>query len=272
MPDCLVCTRPAPDVNLCPGCLDVLRTELRAVSWIVPELEVTLTRQARIGDRNGPRSTEQPLPFDLNASVDLESLRDGLAMWAREIATRRSVEFDAAQDPVAVAQWLLRWPSEMAGHPDAGELHGDVVALTKAARRTIDRHPERRYLGPCDREDCPGELYAPVHAREVACRAELDDGSSCTAVYDIASRRAWLLEQAADQLRSARQLASELPWIAGISVTRERIGMWGTRGRLTKYLPHPKDPDQATRYRVGEVIEVARAMAVERQAKASGAA
>lgn len=272
MADCQTCTRPAPDVNLCSGCLDALRGELRAVSWLVAQLEVTLTRQSREGDRNGPRSAERPLPFDWNASVDLESLRDGLAMWCRAIAERRHVDLDTTPDAPGYARWLLRWSNELATHPDAGELHGDILALTKAARRTIDRHPERRYLGPCDIEGCSGELYAPVHAETVACRGELDDGTRCDAVYDIPARRAWLLEQASDQLRTARQLAYELPWIAGLTITRERIGMWASRGKLTRYLPHAKDPDQAARYRVGEVIEVARAMAVEKQAKASGAA
>lgn len=270
MPDCAVCTRPAPDVNLCGGCLDTLKGELRAVPWLTAQLEVTLTRQSRAGDRNGPRSAERPLPFDWDASVDLESLRDGLAHWCRDIAQRRHVTLDTPHTPTGYARWLLRWPTEIAAHPDAGELHGDTLALTKAARRTIDRHPDLRYLGPCDQ--CGADLYAPVHAEVVDCHGEHDNGEPCEAVYDIPARRAWLLEQAVDQLRTARQLAYELPWITGITINAKLIGMWAVRGKLTRYLPHAKDPDQATRFRVGEVIEVARMMAVERQAKASGAA
>lgn len=270
VPDCSVCTRPAPDVNLCGGCLDVLKSELRAVRWLTTQLEITLTRQSREGERNGPRSSERPLPFDWNASVDLESLRDGLAHWARDIAGRRHVTLDAAHTPDGYARWLLRWPSEITGHPDAGELHGDICALTKAARRTIDRHPDWRFLGPCD--TCGADLYAPVHAERVDCHGEHDDGTPCEASYDIPSRRAWLLEQAADQLRTARQLAYELPWIAGIVINAKLIGMWAVRGKLTRYLPHAKDPDQVTRYRVGEVIEMARKMAVDKHASVSGAA
>lgn len=279
MPDCPIDARPT-DTVLCPGCLDQVRTELRQVPWLTRQLDITLTRQARTGDRNGPRSTDHPLPYHHGASVDIESLRDGLAYWAGQVAQRRGVTVDTPHSPPGYARWLLRWPSEIAGHPDAAELHGDVLALTHAARRTIDRHPDLRYLGPCD--TCGHDLYATVHAVTVDCQGDLApvDAASgdllpslpCEAVYEIAPRRIWLLEQAADQLRTARQLSFELPWIAGVTVTAERIGMWAKRGKVTIYLPHPLDERQAQRFRVGEIIEHARAMAVEQNSRVSGAA
>lgn len=264
MPECVIDGRPT-DVALCRGCLEDLLVELRSVPWLTRQLEVTLTRQARVGERNGPRSADRPLPYHHGASVDLESLRDGLAMWARDIADRRQVTCETEHTPPGYARWLLRWPTELAGHPDAAELHGDICGLTKAARRTIDRHPDMRYLGPCDL--CETDLYAPVHAETVACL-----GEECDATYPIRERRAWLLEQAADQLRTARQLAYELPWIAGVTITAERIGMWAVRGRVTRYPPHVHDDRGAARYRVGEIIEHARKMATEKAQRYSGAA
>ncbi|MGE4164235.1 MAG: hypothetical protein AB7G23_21135 [Vicinamibacterales bacterium] len=278
MPDCVIDQRPT-DSALCHSCLDQLRTELRAVRWLTAQLTITLTRQAVGGDRNGPRSAERPLPFHPAASVDLESLRDGLAYWCRDIAQRRHVTLDTPHTPDGYARWLLRWPSELAGHPDAAELHGDILALTRAARRTIDRHPDLRYLGPCDA--CGADLYVPPHATHATCRGErttLDqhgnvvDTTPCEAVYEVEPRRIWLLEQAVDQLRTARQLSAELPWIAGVQVSAKLISMWALRDKITTYLPHPHDQDRASRFRVGEVIDVAREMAVKRQAKATGAA
>jgi len=264
VPECQIDGRPT-DVSLCRSCVEDLLVELRSVDWLTRQLTVTLTRQARVGERNGPRSADRPLPYHHGASVDLESLRDGLAMWAREVADRRQVTLDAPHTPQGYARWLLRWPSELASHPDAAELHGDITGLTRAARRTIDRHPDMRFLGPCDH--CGTDLYAPVHADTVAC---LEEG--CDATYPIPERRAWLLEQAADQLRTARQLAYELPWIAGVTITAERIGMWAARGKVTRYLPHPQDERQASRFRVGEIIEHARKMATEQATRHSGAA
>lgn len=298
MSDCHACTRPVSDANLCRSCIDQLAVDLRALiggthpvflpkkateqraaaasRGLIGELEDTLTRQARTGQRNGGRSADTPMPFHLGASVDLETLRDGLAFWARTIATTRGITVDAARHPAELAAWLLRWSGEVAQHQDAAELHGDVLAMTAAARRTIDRAADLRFVGPCDGHKaselpadgtCGEDLYAAIHAREVVCRTE-----DCKAVYPIEERRAWLLEQAVDQLRTARQLAYELPWIAGITINQKTIGMWAARGKLERYLPHPDDPT-AARFRVGAVIELARSMAEQQAHKqANGAA
>lgn len=299
MSDCHACSRPVSDANLCRSCLDQLTIELRALiggsnpvilpkkageqrtiaanRGLIAELEDTLTRQARTGQRNGGRSAETPMAYHLGASVDLETIRDGLGFWARTIATTRGITVDAARHPAELAAWLLRWSGEIAQHADAAELHGDVLAMTNAARRTIDRAADLRFVGPCDghkasdlpaNSTCGEDLYVTMHAREAVCRTE-----DCKAVYPIEERRAWLLEQAVDQLRTARQLAYELPWIAGITVNVKVIGMWAARGKITKLLPHHADPDQITRFRVGEVIEYARSLAEETASRqANGAA
>ena len=265
-PACQVDARPAPDANLCRGCLDTLRAELRAVSWLAEQLEVTLTRQARIGDRNGPRSAERPLPFHPRAAVDLETLRDGLGMWAAAVAEGRGVRLDAAATPVGFAAWLLRWSGEIAQHPDAGECHGDVLAMVEAARRTIDLPPQRHFVGPCD--ECGQDLYCSQAAKTVTCATP-----DCGAAYDVAERRIWLLEAAVDQLRTAAELSRELPWIAGVTIDRKVINQWASRGLgglvLTPYDPHARDPYGRTRFRVGEVIDFAR-RAAERVARVAG--
>jgi hypothetical protein len=270
--DCTVCTRPVSDAQLCRGCIDQLVAELRQVPWLAEQLEITLTRQARVGHRNGPRSAERPLVFHWGASVDLDTMRTTLAVWAHTVAEARGIQVDAATKPAPLALWITRWVGEAAQHPDAAELHGDILSITRAARRTIDLAPELRYVGPCDGHQalqpetvgCGEDLYVGMHAFTARCNTE-----GCDAEYNIETRRAWLLEQAVDQLRTARQLAYELPWIAGITITTKVIGMWSARDKLTKYLPHPKDERKATRFRVGEVIELARSMAAK---QASGAA
>lgn len=270
MSDCAACSRPVSDARLCRSCLDDLKAELRQVPWLTEQLTITLTRQARVGTRNGRRGTETPLVFHLAASVDLETLRDGLSMWCHAVAQQRGVTVDAAHDPVEYAAWLLRWAGEVAQHENADELLGDILAMTKAARRTIDLAPDLRYVGPCDGHraiepdtiGCGKDLYASLNAFTVTCHTD-----SCTAEYNIETRRIWLLEQAVDQLRTTTQLSRELPWIAGVVISAKLIGMWAARGKLTKYLPHPHDTRQATRYRIGEVIELAREMATDQAAQ-----
>jgi hypothetical protein len=261
--ECSIDGRPADSAFLCRGCLDALKAELRSVAWLVEQLGVTLTRQARVGQRNGPRSAETPLPFHLRASVDLETLRDGLGMWALAVAEQRGILLESDPTPAAFASWLLRHPNDVAQHPDAAELHGDVLAMTEAARRTIDLPPQKHFVGPCD--DCGEDLYCGPAAKVVACRTE-----GCEFSAEVESRRIWLLEAAVDQLRTAAELSRELPWIGGVTIDRKLINQWAVRGRITKFLPHPRDPHGRARFRLGEVLERARETVMERSARVAG--
>jgi hypothetical protein len=162
-----------------------------------------------------------------------------------------------------LAAWLLRWAGEVAQHPDAAELHGDVLAMTEAARRTIDLPPQRHFVGPC--EDCGEDLYCGPAAKVVACRTP-----DCGAEYPVEERRIWLLEAAVDQLRTAAELSRELPWIGGVTIDRKLINQWAVRGRITKFLPHPRDPHGRVRFRLGEVLERARETVMERATKVAG--
>lgn len=259
---CTVCGSPAADAFLCNNCLGVLAAELRQIPWLVKQLDITLTRQARVGERSGPRSSETPLPYHVNASIDLETLRDGLGMWATAVAEQRGIEVDEERRAEPLARWLLRWQGAVAQHPDAGELHGDILAMTKSARRTIDLAPDRRFLGPCD--DCGEDLYVwarPGHLPNlVHC-----GNDECDFSAPVESRRVWLLEQAYDRLLTAAEMSRAIrELVPGQSkpISANLISQWASRGlrgqRLTPYLPHPRDPHNRTRYRVEEVLTFAR--------------
>jgi hypothetical protein len=86
----------------------------------------------------------------------------------------------------------------------------------------------------------------------------------------VAERRTWLLEHAVDQLRTAAELSRELPWIGGVTIDRKLINQWAVRGRITKFLPHPRDPHGRARFRLGEVLERARETVMERSARVAG--
>jgi hypothetical protein len=276
---CSVCTQPT-DLKLCSNCLGQLTADLRSllprdvlldgrptrVPGLLEDLEVTLTRQARIGERSGPRSSEVPLPYHSAASVDLETLRDGLGMWAKTIATTRGVVVDADNEPAELAKWLLRWSGEIARHPDAGELYGDVTSMIRAANRTVDLPPDRKYVGPCDGqqattelEGCGEDLYISVRPGQlpeyVTCATE-----GCGARYPMKARRAWLLEAAYDRLLTAAEMSRAIgELIPGKPISPNRISQWAARGKITKYLPHPKDPHKKPRFRVEDIITMVRA-------------
>lgn len=256
--DCASCTQPSPDATICRHCQDQAAHLLRQIPWLHEQLVITLTRQARIGQRNGSRSTETPLVFDPRASVDLETFRLDLHRWTVTVAEHRGIRVDGEPTPIGWSRWLLRWNGAAAQHPDAADYTAELAAMVRAAERTIDRAPDMRCLGPCDVDGCVAWLYVPLHATVARCPAP-----DCTAEYRVEDRRIWLLEQTVDQLRTAAQLSRELPWIAGISIDRKRINRWSSDGRITRYLPGPDDA-KAPRFRIGEVIDLARTEAAEK--------
>lgn len=265
--ECTVCRRPSSDAYLCTSCHADLNTALQNIPWLVEELTITLTRQARLTERSGPRATESPLVFHLSASIDLESLQGSLTTWVHAIAHRRGVTVDAGPDSESLARWLLRYPTAIAAHPDAAELHGDILSLTEAAGRTIDRAPKMRYVGPC--EDCNEDLYVPVFDNgrlpdTVICRT-LD----CGAEYPVTERRAWLLEQAYDRVLTAAEMSRCLGELfPGRPINPPLIRQWASRGirvhgldepvKLTKHLPHHADRWRRPRYHVEEVVQIVR--------------
>jgi hypothetical protein len=268
MAECQACSRPAPDATICPSCTDTTAAHLRQVPWLTEQLTITLTRQSRMGDRNGPRSTETPVYFDQRASVDLETFRVDLARWAAAVAEHREISVDE-HNPAGLSRWLLRWNGAAAQHPDAADYVSDIAAMVRAAERTIDRAPDLRCLGPCDVDGCVAWLYVPTHAEFAYCPSP-----ECTAEYRVEDRRAWLLEQSVDRLMTAAEIARDLPWIVGTKIDRKLINKWSSRDQITRYDPHHADKRESPRFRVGEVIDRIRAEATEQSVKraASGAA
>ncbi len=269
MADCSACAKPAPDATVCRSCADETAKNLRQIPWLTEQLTITLTRQARMGDRNGPRSTETPVFFEQRASVDLETFQLDLARWTADVAEHRGIRVDEPDTPAGMSRWLLRWNGAAAQHPDAADYVSDIAAMVRAAERTIDRAPDMRCLGPCDVPDCEAWLYVPMHAEVAYCPSP-----ECEAEYRVQDRRAWLLEQTVDRLMTAAEIARDLPWIVGAKIDRKLINKWSSRDQITRFDPHPTDLRKAPRFRVGEVIDKIRNEAVEQTAKraASGAA
>jgi hypothetical protein len=82
---CQTCTAPVGDAYLCGGCTNQLRATLDSVADLAAELDTTITRQAVLGVRGGPRAAEKPLPFHVQASEAAWVLRNTLGGWARVI-------------------------------------------------------------------------------------------------------------------------------------------------------------------------------------------
>lgn len=202
---CPSCGRPQQFGLLCADDTAMVETTLAAVPQLVEQLEVAISRQAKIGGgKAGKGTARERSPINWNA-VDA---RDQLVVAAEFVG----------QD----IDWLR-------SHPQAAEMVRDLGTAVKNAYRAIDRMQERQYLGICYYEEdgatCHAEIWARPGAREVTC-------TQCEITHDVAERRVWLLRQAADMLCTVKEASRYVGEVGGIKVTEASIRGYLHRQRL----------------------------------------
>lgn len=261
-PTCPLCERPVSDASFCTTCATGLLADLTKAQWltgsvtprggVVPamsELDVTVTRQARIMATVGSRSTETPLPWHEKASTSGRHLHAVLVSWALLVVEEREVQ---APTDATVAQWLSGHVEWLRHHPAGVEALREIHAAVDGALRVIDRPVEQRWLGLCehptDAGPCPYSVLAEPGEHYVTCRA-------CGAVHDTEARRDRMLAAVDDQLSHASLIASALSGLLGQDVKPDLLRKWAERGRL---IAHGVDSARRPLYRVGDVLDLLR--------------
>lgn len=301
MSECTACTAPSADARLCLNCRLAVKADLDDIAGLrigphgnltslLDELETAHTRQARIAGPAGRRGGDAPLPYHSRAGEDWVRLRDVVMFWSGTLSGQRQIPLPAPGIAV-YARWLAGNVDELAQLEDAADALREFASVCERARRTINRPPDRRYVGPC--EDCGADLYVPAlgqgrQVETVCCRNRVPDPEGgeewvpCGAEYPMQARRAWLLEQAYDRLLTAAEMSRAIrELIEGRPVSPNTISQWASRGQhsddpeqpgrvyLTRYLPHPRDRWKRPRFRVEEVIQFARRAYVAEQRRRS---
>lgn len=293
-PTCGICTRPVPDqAYVCGDCTRPLTKALTAVPDVLADLRVTLTRLDRIAPGIGPAFTTKviaepdgagwdpinrkpvpppasahhgPLPFSVPASDARAEITRTIRALASEVCHHRGLPRPFG-DAGHVAVWLADGQVEWLRHHEQAAQH--ITAITHAvnqARRVIDRPADRWYAGPCGNDDAAWAVAAAVFGGAVPCIGELyalpgEDRVVCPICewsYDVADRRAWLLEASVDVLATASLIAKALTSLSS-PVTAERIWQWRSRGQL---LERARDQQDRPLYRVGDVRELVAAAMV----------
>lgn len=261
---CDLCTAPVPDLaHVCTRCARGLALDLAAVPGLVAELDVALSKQARMGSGNGGRSAEVPLPFDAAASAVGGDLAAMLASWAALVVERRGIPAPPPSS-AGCARWLAGHVEWLRHHEAGGDCVTEVRDAVRAARRLIDRPEGRVYAGLCS--TCSAPLYARPGAAEVACRACASDDSEL--VYDVAERRAWMLSEVADTVGGSSYVAAVASGL-GVRVRAATVRQWARRGKLApcEYAePLKEGGEPRPLYRVGDVVDVAIAQALKQPA------
>ncbi|GGM65083.1 hypothetical protein GCM10012275_39540 [Longimycelium tulufanense] len=266
------CGNPATGA-VCRLCLGRLAGDLAEVADLVVELEATIARQVRTGQRVGSRPADVGLPYNSGAAEVARDLRNVLSTWVRDLwetyGPRRPMPTDGTKpdgtrgaelEPLdldntlrAMAAWLRRHPSWVEQHPAGGDLVDEITDAIERARRAVDLPPARVYCGPCP--ECGTDLYARPNRATVRCR-------ECDMRHDVEALRSVLLDAARSTLATAAEIARALPRLLGRELSPNTVRTWARNGRLAK---RGTDSQGRPRYRVGEVIDLALATPVRRR-------
>lgn len=163
---CPVCERQQDAGLLCSACCDVLERELGDVAAIVGELDVTLSKQARMELGGVAGLARERWAYHAGASLAADYLVNTLTTWARDVAGEGVGKAD--RHPAISASFvLLSNIDAIRRHPEVKELHDEIVATVEQARSAADRPANRTtiFVGPCPEQNeegsyCDGEVYA----------------------------------------------------------------------------------------------------------------
>ncbi len=252
---CPVCQCQQAEGLLCHEDTSRLERELGDVAGIVAELDVTLSKQARIGNAGPSGLARERTPINVGAMAVADELQNTLTTWARDVCGERTLLGPPGvySLTVACAWYLLRHIDAIRRHPAVAELVDEVTDAIAQARRAVDRPADRQYLGQCLVETpddqgrgvtCLAELYAKKGAAETTCR-------TCGITHDVAERRIWLMEKASDMLVTAKEASSYLGEVGGITVTQASIRGLLHRGVRLQY----HAPVDAKRFRLGDLLQ-----------------
>lgn len=266
---CVVCSAPS-DTFLCgderseTGCLGDLLRRLGDCAALSEELDVTLSRQDKMGKAsvgfvsNG--GDEQPLPVNLGALEAAESLRALLESWSRYLweANRRPVLHCSAcgveqqfhpEGPILAVQriwyaalpelkvhdsivgwsrWLMRHAGWIRTHSGVECLYREIADEIRTAWRAVDSAAGRVYLGTCysqiDGVECYEILRGYEGADMVVCGA-------CGTEHDQYTRRAFLLGAAEGEVVSVGTVVG-LVTHAGTRLTSSMVRNLKARKRI----------------------------------------
>jgi hypothetical protein len=270
---------------LCSSCCDRLERDLGDVASIVADLDVTLSRQAKIGSagKSGKGWAREKLPIHMGAVEAADVLANTLTTWARDV-TEKPAECTCGHEnlpahfhmtPCAIkvahlarisldrplvtnpshagARILLSSIPAIRRHPAVVELVDEISDAIRQARHAVDRPADRVYFGACYSEtpDEDGRLITCVEEIWASPAATEVTCRVCSVEWSIAERRAWLLKRAEDMLVTVAYASTYLGEIGRITVTQDRI-----RGYIRREKIAYRAPVEARRFRLGDLLAV----------------
>lgn len=294
-PPCDHCTKPTTGAHLCTSCETTLAYALANIAAYDADLRTVAERRTRYGTQAGKPSIgkTQPLPVDMRfvdtanhggagrGTALAEDVRNTLVGWCRVVAEHNpprpgthcaGVCLHAScavvrrtappEDTVpSMVRYLARQMRAIRREDWIGDMLDELLYLEKRLARFVDRPPERWYAGKCD---CGVDLYAQADRGAVRC-----DG--CSAEYDVATRRDFLLAEACDCLVTASEAAGALiAWTdydGTVEKLTDRIRKWRDRDQLEVRDVTSLNGRDRHLYRLGDIQSLLIGAAQARQAR-----
>ena len=246
----------APNAKLCPIDARALTNLLQQVPALLEELDVALTRQAKLRPVKGLAVVDKvDLPFNLGAAEVARDIRAFLAPWVRFVQRGTGAEYSGATSTAAMARGLYNYAGWIIAQPQATDLLAELQATVEDVRRVIDTRLEKVFVGSCrsvwDKDGnrqpvCTEQLYAPSHRDDTTC-------PKCGTVHSVKSRRAQSIAAAENRVLPPQTIARALTR-HGQPLDVERIYNWVKRGLLHPAAHHPQTRRKL--YRLGDVLDV----------------
>ena len=192
---------------LCSDCCAIIETMFAAVPQLVEQLDVAISKQAKVGGsgKAGKGSAHLRAPINFGALAVRDALLVEFALWGDDIdAIRR--------------------------HPQAAEIAKGIGRAVKDAYRAIDRMADREYLGQCYNElpggeKCLTELWVRPGAKQAKC-------SFCGYTHDVPTRREQMMYDAEDMLFTLQEAARIIGAYGSLTISESTIRNYVSKGKL----------------------------------------
>ncbi len=215
---------------LCAAETGRLERDLGDVAAIVADLDISLSKQARIGNSSGPGGlARERTPINVGAMQVADNLGNVLTTWARDVVSEHLSAPTPPAPSVHAAFALLRHIDAIRRHPAVDELMDEITDAIAQARRIVDRPADRQYLGQCMVEfegvACTEEVYARQGAGHTTCKV-------CGITHDVAERQLALLAEAHDRLFTVQEAAQVIGSFGERPITESTIRNYISKGQI----------------------------------------
>lgn len=172
-------------------------------------------------------TSDEPSPIDLHVSDLMREIEDKIARFYGHILADETDWTPATSHmPGLLADVARRYGHFTADDQLALGFCDDAHEYREKVRKALERPAPPTYIGPCQGDNCGGELYVREGRDAGTCR-------ECGQPFTLAEQRRWLDEQMEHRLMTLAEIPRALK-ILGIETKPGTVRKWAERERLVE--------------------------------------